>query len=133
MKKTALLIVLLVSCTVFCSEMDELFTYLEQNKLFNGFALAAKGEQIVFHKAFGCANVEWDIANSLDERFEIGSVTKQFTALLVLQLGQAGKIKLNDPVGAYVPEIAPRFKDITLHQLLTHTSGLPSPFDTLPD
>lgn len=133
MKKAALLLVLLVSSTVFCSEMDELFTFLAQNKLFNGVVVAARGEKVIFHKAFGCANVEWGIANTLDARFEIGSVTKQFTAMLVLQLKEEGKIALDDPVGKYVPEIASQFKNITLHQLLTHTSGLPSPSDVLPD
>ncbi|HEY1613655.1 MAG TPA: serine hydrolase domain-containing protein [Rhizomicrobium sp.] len=75
---------------------------------------------------------ERDAARNLpvrrDTHFEIGSITKQFTAACILQLQEAGKLRLDRPLADYLPD-APHAKEVTLRQLLTHTSGLHDYFD----
>ncbi|HKS40954.1 MAG TPA: serine hydrolase [Blastocatellia bacterium] len=94
---------------------------------FNGSILVAEKGKIIYEKGFGMANMEWAIPNQPDTKFRIGSVTKQFTATLILQLVEEGKIKLDGKLSDYLPDYR---KDtggkITIHQLLNHTSGIPS-------
>jgi CubicO group peptidase (beta-lactamase class C family) len=92
---------------------------------FAGAVMIAKGHQVVFSGAYGLADREHDTPNRLDTRFRIGSMNKMFTATAVLQLAQAGKLKLTDPIGKYLTdypnkEIAAK---VTVHRLLTHTGG----------
>lgn len=75
--------------------------------------------------AFGMANLKQRIAATPQTQFEIGSVTKQFTAAAILQLKEQGKLKLSDPLGKYVPEY-PQGKAITIEQLLWQISGVPN-------
>jgi CubicO group peptidase (beta-lactamase class C family) len=95
-------------------------------RLFNGNVLVAEKGKVIFKKSFGPANMEWNIPNRADTKFRIGSVTKQFTAVLVLQLKQAGKLDLQAKITDYLPWYR---KDtgnrITIHHLLTHSSGIP--------
>jgi len=94
---------------------------------FNGSILVAEKGKIIYEKGFGMANMEWAIPNQPDTKFRIGSVTKQFTAALVLQLVEEGKIKLDGKITDYLTDYR---KDtggkVTIHQLLNHTSGIPS-------
>jgi len=114
--------------------IQKIFQYLADNNLFNGAALVVSNGHVVYHGAFGYANMEWMIPNTTDTRFNIGSVTKQFTAVLVLQLADEGKISLKDTISRYIPELDNKFSDqMTIHQLLTHTSGLPSHYSTMDD
>lgn len=83
-----------------------------------------KGDRIIYSKCFGLANVETGSAVTPDMLFQIGSMTKMFTAALALSLAEEGKVKLDAPIGDYVKGLAPKLSEITLHQLLTHTSGL---------
>jgi CubicO group peptidase (beta-lactamase class C family) len=92
---------------------------------FAGAVLVAKNGKVLFSGAYGLADREKKIPNTMDTRFRIGSMNKMFTAVAVLQLVEAGKIKLTDPVGKYITdypnqEIATK---VTIHQLLTHTGG----------
>jgi CubicO group peptidase (beta-lactamase class C family) len=91
---------------------------------FAGTVLLAKNGKVLFSEAYGLADRDKKIANRLDTRFRIGSMNKMFTAVAVLQLVQAGKIKLTDPVGKHInyqnQDIATK---VTIHQLLTHTGG----------
>ena len=88
------------------------------------------GSKLTWTKSYGFADMERKIPASADTIYRIGSITKQFTALMLLQLVQAGKVQLSDPVAKYFPEvnqIPRRFPDappITLVQLATHTAGL---------
>lgn len=75
--------------------------------------------------AFGMANLKRRIPATAQTQFEIGSVTKQFTAAAILQLKEQGKLKLTDPLGKYVPEY-PQGKAITIEQLLWQVSGVPN-------
>jgi CubicO group peptidase (beta-lactamase class C family) len=96
---------------------------------FSGCVLAAKDGKVIFAKGYGMANLELEVPNTTATRFDIGSITKQFTAAAVLQLASAGKLNLNDPVIRYVPDYPKeQAEKVTIHHLLTHTSGIPSLF-----
>ncbi len=100
-------------------------SYANLNK-FSGNVLIAKGDKVIFEKSYGLADREFDILNSKNTKFRIASLTKQFTAVLILQQVEAGKLSLNTPVSNYLPYFKKEIGDlITIHQLLTHTSGLP--------
>jgi CubicO group peptidase (beta-lactamase class C family) len=84
----------------------------------------SKDGKEVLARAYGSADLEHGIANTAETVFEAGSVSKQFTAAAVLLLAQAGKLKLDDPVDQYVPELPDYGAPLTLRHLLHHTSGL---------
>jgi CubicO group peptidase (beta-lactamase class C family) len=94
---------------------------------FSGSVLVARDGLILYQHAFGYANLEWKIPNDLQTKFEIGSMTKQFTAMLVLQCVNQGRIKLDGHISDYLPYYR---KDtgnrVTVRQLLSHTSGIPN-------
>ena len=99
----------------------------------HGAVLIAKDGKEVFRTAFGTADYEWDIPNKVDTKFRIYSMSKQFTAMLVMQLVEAGKIDLQKTIADYLPyyriDTGP---EITIHQLLTHTHGIAEGYDKLP-
>lgn len=105
--------------------IEELMTLYHKYGQFNGVILVAERGQVVYERAFGQANLEWGIPNTLDTKFEIASMTKPMTALLIMQLVEEGKIRLDGKVSDYVPYY-PRETGtkITVDQLLSHTSGL---------
>jgi CubicO group peptidase (beta-lactamase class C family) len=81
---------------------------------FMGAVLVAEGDHIVIDKGYGQADAEWDIPNAPDVAFRIGSLTKQFTAALVLLLQQDGKLSLGDRLGQRLPDVPATWKDITI-------------------
>ncbi|WP_412986992.1 serine hydrolase [Pontimicrobium sp. IMCC45349] len=92
---------------------------------FSGTVLVAKKGEVIFKEAYGLSNRETNEENEVDTKYGIGSVTKQFTAMLVMQLVEEGKLKLQDTIGYYLPYLPEeKANHITIHQLLTHTSGL---------
>jgi CubicO group peptidase (beta-lactamase class C family) len=93
---------------------------------FSGFVLVAQHDQPIYARAFGFADRDQKRPAGADTSFRIGSITKQFTAAAILRLEQAGKLALEDPVGKHLPEYPGPGKAVTIHQLLTHTSGVPS-------
>jgi len=114
------------------SRMDQLITLYNKYGQFNGSVLVADNGKVVFEKGVGMANLEWNIPNTPDTKFRLGSITKQFTATLILQLVEQGKIKLDGKLIDYLPNYR---KDtgakVTIHNLLSHTSGVPS-YTSLP-
>lgn len=86
--------------------------------------LVAKKGEIIYEKAFGSANLELSVPLKPDMEFRIGSITKQFTAIGILQLMEQEKISLQDSVQKYVPEFPAKEHTITIENLLTHTSGI---------
>lgn len=86
--------------------------------------LIAKKGQVIYKKAFGSANLELNVPLHPDMIFRIGSVTKQFTAIAILQLVEQGKISLQDSIQKYVKEFPSKDATITIEHLLTHTSGI---------
>ncbi len=94
--------------------------------LFNGVVLVAEHGRPVLAKGYGFANIEWSVPNTVDTKFRIASLTKQFTALLALQLVAEHRLDLDKTVSDYLPAY-PRDNGarITVHQLLNHTAGIP--------
>ena len=109
------------------AQIDALLAKYHEYGQFNGAVLVAENGAVIYKKGFGDANMEWGVANTPDTKFRIGSVTKQFTATLILQLMEEGKISLDGTISDYLPDYPPAQGDkVTIHHLLTHTSGIPS-------
>lgn len=109
------------------TKIDALLNQYFKFQEFNGSALVAEEGKIIYKKGFGMANMEWNIPNSPDTKFRLGSVTKQFTAMLIMQLVEDGKLKLHIPITTYIPDYPKdQGEKITIHHLLTHTSGIPN-------
>ncbi|RRB07390.1 serine hydrolase [Larkinella rosea] len=108
-------------------KIDALMRLYHENRQFNGTVLVAENGKVIVKKGYGLANMEWNIANTPDTKFRLGSVTKQFTAFLIMQLVDQGKLKVNEKVTTYLPDYPKATGDkITIHHLLTHTSGIPN-------
>jgi CubicO group peptidase (beta-lactamase class C family) len=93
---------------------------------FMGTVLVARDGKVVLDKAYGMANVEWDTPNTPDTKFRLGSITKQFTAAAILLLEERGKLKVDDRIKTYLPDIPMSWERITVFNLLTHTAGIPN-------
>src|SRR5262249_38776352 len=76
------------------AKIDELMKTYNTYRQFNGAVLVAENGKVIFKKGYGMANMEWNIPIETDTKFRLGSITKQFTSMLILQLVQEGKIKL---------------------------------------
>ncbi|MBC5833866.1 serine hydrolase [Flavobacterium sp. F372] len=90
---------------------------------FSGTVLITKNGSVLLKKAYGLADYEWDIKNTIDTKFQLASVTKQFTATAILQLVEEGKLSLNDKLSNFFPDY-PKADRVTIHMLLSHSSGL---------
>ncbi|MEJ5050208.1 serine hydrolase domain-containing protein [Chryseobacterium culicis] len=88
-----------------------------------GVFLISQNGKSLYRKAFGKANLELNVNMTPDHVFQIGSMTKQFTAVAILMLEQQGKLNVNDPISKYIKDY-PNGDKITIHHLLTHTSGI---------
>jgi CubicO group peptidase (beta-lactamase class C family) len=97
---------------------------LEQEHHFSGTILVAQEEEIVFEKAYCFASRQLNVPNTLETKFHIASVTKMFIAMAALILTEQGLISLHEKPSAYMPELAALDTNITIHHLLSHTSGL---------
>lgn len=99
------------------------------NHAFNGVVLVAEKGRVVFHQGFGIANADWDIAHTTQSKFKLASLSKSMTAMLVMQLIEAGKLNLGDTLDVYLPYLPKdKTKRITIESLLAHRSGLPRQF-----
>ena len=129
MKKATLLLCVLagtLAAQISPARLDaQAKAYFDQNQ-FNGSVLVSKGGVNQLNKGYGMANFEWGIPNGPSTKFRLGSITKQFTAMLILQLEQQGKLSVNDPISKHVPDSPASWQNITIHHLLTHTSGIPN-------
>ena len=109
------------------AKIDEVMTAANKYRLFNGSVLVAENGKVIYKKGLGLAHMEWNIPNTPDTKFRLGSITKQFTAALILQLVEQGKVKLDGKVSDYLPAYRKDIGEkVTVHQLLNHTSGIPS-------
>lgn len=97
----------------------------DSQKFMGAVAVAVNGK-IVFSEACGWADAEWNVKNTVDTRFRTGSIAKQFTATAILLLHEQGKFELTDPIGKFLPDLPESWHSATIHQLLTHTTGIPS-------
>jgi len=111
-------------------QIDELVGLYAAYDGFNGSVLVAHEGEVMYKNGFGMANKELDVPNAAETKFRIASVTKPFTAILILQLVAENKIDLHTPISAYLPDYPKAIAEqITIHQLLTHTAGVPRDYD----
>jgi CubicO group peptidase (beta-lactamase class C family) len=111
------------------SQIDTFLTDLTERDRFSGSILVAIDGNLVISQGYGMANSELDVLNTPRTKFMMGSVTKQFTAMAILQLQQQGKLSLRDPICRYIRDCPEAWQPITFHHLLTHTSGIPDYID----
>jgi CubicO group peptidase (beta-lactamase class C family) len=97
-----------------------------------GAVLVARDGKVVFSKGYGRANLEFDIPNTPNTKFRLGSVTKQFAAASILLLQERGKLSVQDPVCKFVENCPKAWEPVTVHHLLSHTGGLPN-FTSFPE
>jgi CubicO group peptidase (beta-lactamase class C family) len=90
---------------------------------FGGTVLVIKDGTVLLKKAYGLADYEWQINNTVDTKFQLASVTKQFTATAILQLVDRGQLSLQDKLSKFFPDY-PKADSVSIHQLLSHSSGL---------
>jgi CubicO group peptidase (beta-lactamase class C family) len=106
---------------------DKIDEYLElYTKLwaFSGSIAAVKDGKILFKKAYGYANIEHKVENTTETKYKIWSITKQFTAAAILILEERGLLRVEDSLKKYFPDLVELNPQITIHHLLTHTSGI---------
>lgn len=127
----------LISTTIFLffvtalhsqSKESEIKSFLDDLSMddFSGTVIVAQNDSIIETRAYGLANIEHNVKNRIDTKYNIASITKMFTAVATLQLYEQGKLDLKAPIGNYLPDYPNKIvrDSITIHQLLTHTSGL---------
>lgn len=108
-------------------KIDEIISLYADYGGFNGAVAIFHQDSILYKKGFGLANMEWDIPNDINTKFQIASITKSFTAMLIIQLVQDEELALHTPIASYLTEYPKEVADkITIHHLLTHTSGIPN-------
>src|SRR5215469_13265571 len=105
---------------------DQIVRLYSDNHKFMGSVLVAQGDKVIFEKSYGEANLEWNIPDDPLTKFRIGSMTKQFTAASILLLEERGKLSTDDYLKKYMPDAPAAWDKITIYNLLTHTSGIPS-------
>lgn len=104
-------------------KIDNYMNSLTKYQNFQGSLLVAKNDKLIINKGYGLAYIGQSIKNQSQTKFALGSVTKQFTAMAIMQLNEKGLINLEDNVSKYVPGLSEGEK-VTIDNLLTHTSGL---------
>lgn len=105
-------------------QIDHYITEKYQNDAPGVAVLVAKNGKIIYDKAFGKANLELNVPMSTNDVFEVGSITKQFTAAAILMLAEEGKLSVHDEITRFLPDYPTHGHKITIHHLLTHTSGI---------
>lgn len=108
------------------SKLDNYLSGYQKNRSFIGSALVAKGGKVILEKGYGMASIELAVPNGPDTKFRLGSITKQFTSTSILQLEEQGKLSVTDTACKYFADCPEAWKPITIHQLLSHTSGIHS-------
>jgi CubicO group peptidase (beta-lactamase class C family) len=112
--------------------MDQIVLSFATARQFMGSVLVARGDEVLFDKSYGMANLEWNVPNTTTTKFRIGSITKQFTAAAILLLEERGKLSTGDPIKKYMADAPVAWEKITVFHVLTHTAGIPS-FTSFPD
>lgn len=102
------------------------------DKQFMGSILVSQNGQVLLDKGYGFANLEWQIPNSSSTKFRLGSLTKQFTAAAILLLEERGQIDIAESINKYLLDTPTTWNNITIFNLLTHTSGIPN-YTQFPD
>jgi CubicO group peptidase (beta-lactamase class C family) len=115
-----------VSNQELAARVDEYVNALVKQNRFSGAILLAREGKVLLSKGYGMANLEDETPNTPQTKFRLGSLTKQFTAAAILLLQERGKLNVQDGVCKYIENCPAAWQPITLHHLLTHTSGIPN-------
>jgi len=105
--------------------IDQLMRRSHARGIFNGNVLVARQNHIVFEQAFGSADVTLKVPLTLDHRFNIGSITKEFSAVAIMMLLEEGRLTITDTVAAHLPELPSWAARVSIRDLLDYTSGIP--------
>ncbi|MCP4584140.1 MAG: beta-lactamase family protein [candidate division Zixibacteria bacterium] len=138
MKRIIIFIILIPSflCSQELGVKEKIDEYLEQTEKvweFQGSVLVAKSDVIIYDDVYGMANLKDKKRNTTTTKFLIGSVTKSFTAIAIMQLVEKGVLNLDHPISSYLKNYSvDNWRKITIRHLLSHTSGIPV-FSMLPD
>ena len=109
------------------AKIDKLMSQYADCCSFTGAVLVSDHDKVIFKKGYGLANREWNIPNTPEVKFRLGSLTKQFTSMLIMQQVAKGTIKLDGHLSDYLPYYRQDTgSKVTISQLLSHTSGIPS-------
>jgi len=115
------------------ARLDTLMQAYHRFNMFDGAILVAENNKVLYKNGFGMANREWNIPNTTDTKFMLGSISKSLTAYLVLIQAQKGLIDLDKTISDYIPSYSEKNgRQITIRQLLSHTSGIPG-YEIIPD
>ncbi|MBI3207556.1 MAG: serine hydrolase [Candidatus Solibacter usitatus] len=132
MKQTIVRACLLLMAAIVVTAQDyaaKAREYLKAQETVNGFSgsvLLAKNGSIILNTGVGLASRELNVPNGPDTKFRLGSITKQFTATSIMLLEQRSKLNVTDLISKYIPDAPEAWKDVTVHHLLCHQSGIPS-------
>ncbi len=137
MKRHTLSCLLILYCITLTAQdtkkLDKVMQTYHGYNMFDGAVLVAEQGKVIYKKGFGLANREWNIPNTPQTKFMIGSVSKQLTAMLILSQVQKGLIDLDKTITDYIPSFsAKNGRKITIRQLLSHSSGMPN-YEIIPD
>ena len=129
MRKTIIILLIGFSLTISAQQktrfdkIDSLLIYLTHHDKFMGQVCIRENGKVLFEKAYGYANVENKMKANGNTKYKIGSITKTFTAVMIMQLIEAKKLKLDTKLSKFYPEIKNADK-ITIHDLLHHRTGI---------
>lgn len=135
MNMKIIILILLFPIVSLCQKnnFQEIEKYMDaQNQVnkFGGTVIVMKNDTVLLKKAYGYADLEWNVKNTVDTKFVLASISKYFTAIAIMQLVEKGQLSINDKLNKFFPSYTQGEK-VTIHMLLTHTSGLPLDFDDL--
>lgn len=124
-----LLICLLLSSNLFSQnlfkqKLDSVFSMMHNQNQFSGTVLVAEGGKIIFMKGYGYQDLQLNKKNSTETIYELASCSKQFTAGAIVLLHRSGKLRYEDSISKFIPELA-QWGKVTIYDLLRHTSGIP--------
>jgi CubicO group peptidase (beta-lactamase class C family) len=125
------IVLLLLTNNVFAQteqikQIDSLMKWSNQIGIFNGNVLVSKNNNTIYSTSFGFTDATKTNKLTTDYRFNIGSITKEFSAVALMQLQERGKLKLNDKVSKFIPELPKWANEVSIKDLLQYTSGIPN-------
>lgn len=114
------------------SKVDEYMQARVKEDHFTGTIMIARDGKALVRQGYGMANLELDVPNKPETKFRLGSITKQFTAMAIMMLQERGKLKVSEKLKTYLPDSPKAWDEVTIHHLLTHSSGIPN-YTSFPD
>ena len=108
------------------SQIDSIVKKYNESGIFNGNVLVSKNNKIIYNASFGYSDETKTTKLTTDYRFNIGSICKEFSAVALMQLDEKGKLKLEDKVSKFIPELSHWSSQVTISHLLRYTSGIPN-------